>query len=399
MLGRASSPPRVATLVALTAISTLSLNMFLPSLVDMADDFGAPYAQISLSIAGYLAVTSVLQLVIGPMSDRFGRRPVILVAMAVFLLASLGCLLAQSIEVFLTFRMLQGAVIAGAALSPAIVRDTLPVRQAASMLGYIAMAMAIVPMLGPVLGGALDQLFGWRSSFLVFAVAGAGLVGLVWTDLGETNASPNPEFSQQFRAYAPLLRSGQFWGYASCMAFSTGGFYIFLAGAPLVSRTLFATSAGALGVYIGSITAGFFMGSLISGRLASRVSLGFMMLVGRIVAGAGPSVGIALFWAGYMHELTLFGATIFVGIGNGITMPSSSAGVMSINPKLAGTASGLAGALTVGMGAVLTTISGIVVTAHTSASALLGLMLASSVLGLLAALWTLRSGQSEPEAN
>ncbi len=386
MIGPARTPPRLITLICLTGISTLSLNMFLPSLVSIAADFGAGYAIVSLSIAGYLAATAILQIIFGPLSDRFGRRPVLLAALTVFCLASIGAFFAQTIWVFLLFRMFQGAIIAGAALSPAVVRDTMPAKQAASMLGYIAMAMAIAPMLGPMLGGALEAVFGWRSNFALFAILGTGLLFLTWADLGETNRSPTSSFRQQLRAYPVLLSSAEFWAYGLCMAFSTGSFYVFLAGAPLVSRTLFGTSPAELGIYMGSITAGYFLGSFISGRLSLRHSLATMMIAGRIVACAGLLVGIGLFLAGVVHEWTLFGATIFVGVGNGITMPGSSAGVMSVRPDLAGSSSGLAGALTVGAGAVLTSAAGVVLSRFDGALPLLAMMLATAVLGLVAAM-------------
>lgn len=390
MFRPATTPPRFFTLICLTGISTLSLNMFLPSLVNIAADFRANYSIVSLSIAGYLAVTAVLQIIIGPLSDRFGRRPVLLAALAVFSIASVGCLVAQNVWVFLTFRMLQGAIIAGAALSPAVVRDMLPAKRAASMLGYIAMAMAIAPMLGPMVGGLLDEFFGWRSSFVVYLVLGVALFVLTWGDLGETHKTPSAGIAQQFHSYPALLTSPHFWGYGLCMALSTGGFYVFLAGAPLVSRTLFGTSAGVLGIYMGSITAGYFFGSFIAGRFSARYSLGTMMMAGRIVACIGLVAGIGFFLAGVVHEWSLFGATVFVGIGNGITMPSSSAGVMSVRPDLAGSASGLAGALTVGGGAVLTSIAGIVLAQNATALALLGMMFATTALGLVAAIWVTR---------
>ena len=128
-------------------------------------------------------------------------------------------------------------------------------------------------MLGPMLGGALDELFGWRSNFAVFAGIGLAALVLCWFDLGETNRTPSETFSTQFRAYPELLRSRRFWGYALCMAFSTGAFYSFLGGAPLVAETVLALSPAALGFYMGTITAGYMLGSFISGRFASRFPL------------------------------------------------------------------------------------------------------------------------------
>jgi Bcr/CflA subfamily drug resistance transporter len=377
------------TLVLLAGLSVLSLNMFLPSLSNMAADFQADYSLISLSIAGYLAITAVLQVIMGPLSDRFGRRPVLLAGLVIFTLASLVCALTTSIWVFLASRVLQGAVISGWALSLAVIRDMAPPQEAASLIGYVSMAMAVAPMLGPMLGGALDELFGWRASFVAYAGFGVVALGLCWVDLGETNKTPSETFALQFRSYPELFRSRRYWGYSLCMAFSTGSFYAFLAGAPLVAVAMLGLSPALLGFYMGTITAGFALGSFVSGRYARRFALTTMMISGRIAACAGLMVGLVLAVAGFVNEISLFGATVFVGLGNGLTMPSCNAGVLSVRPKLAGSASGLAGALTVGGGAALTSITGAIVTAENGAYALLGMMLFASLMALAAALYVL----------
>ena len=386
MLCSASSPPKLLTLILLTGLSVLSLNMFLPSLSNMAADFQADYALVALSIAGYLASTAILMLVMGPLSDRYGRRPVMLIAVAVFTLASLACTLTDDIRLFLVFRILQGTIIAGWSLSLAAIRDTATPQEAASRIGYVSMAMAVAPMLGPLVGGALDELFGWRSNFIAFTAMGLAAFILCWLDFGETNRSRADTFAEQFKSYPELFRSRRYWGYALCMAFSTGSFYAFLAGAPLVAITLLGLSPAELGFYMGTITAGFALGSFLSGRLAARRALTTMMIAGRLVACGGLVAGLLLFVFGVEHVLSLFGATIFAGLGNGLTTPSSNAGALSVRPKLAGSASGLAGALTVGGGALVTTITAAIVTETSGAFALLGMMLACAALALLAAL-------------
>jgi len=389
MFAAAATPPKLSTLILLSALSVGSLNMFVASLSNIATDFDADYSLVNLSIAGYAAMTAVLQLIMGPMSDRFGRRPVILIGLSVFTLASFGCLLADNIWTFLFFRLLQGAIISGSVLSNAVVRDMVPAKRAASLLGYLAMAWAVAPMLGPMLGGVLDELFGWRASFVAFAGFGGLILVLCWFDLGETNKTPSATFRAQLRTYPVLFRSRRFWGYALCMAFSVGAFYAFLGGAPLVAKTMFGMSAGTLGFFIGTITVGFFLGSFLSGRYAERYPLTTMMIIGRVVACTGLVIGLLLFFSGFVHLLSLFGATIFVGIGNGLTMPSSSAGAMSVRPELAGSASGLSGALIVGGGAVMSLITGAFLTAGNGAYPLLAVMLLSSFLGLIAALYVL----------
>ena len=387
--------PRLFTLIVLSGLSVLSLNMFLPSLSNIAMDFAAPYALANLAIAGYAGATAILQLIVGPLSDRFGRRPVMLAALVIFCLASVGCLLAADVWTFLLFRMMQAAIISGYTVSLAVVRDTAGAQRAASLIGYLAMAWAIAPMLGPMLGGLLDELFGWRASFWAFFGFGIFVLTLCWIDLRETNQTPSETLKKQFRAYPELVRSRRFWGYALCMAFSTGGFYAFLGGAPLVAGALFDVPPTLVGIYMGSITAGFVFGSFLAGRFAARYALATMMIVGRIVACLGLILGLLVLAAGVVHELTLFGACICMGIGNGITMPSSSSGAMSVRPALAGSASGLSGALTVEGGGVISAATGTILTAHNAAYGLLGMMLLSSALGLVAALYVLWLDRSE----
>jgi Bcr/CflA subfamily drug resistance transporter len=389
MKSAAKSSPRLLTLILLAALSTLSLNLFLPSLTNIARDFEADYALVSLSIAGYLATTAVLQLVIGPMSDRFGRRPVLLCALSIFVIGSLGCLLARDIYSFLLFRALQAAVISGWVLSMAMIRDTRSEGEAASLIGYVAMSMAIAPMLGPMIGGLLDELFGWRSSFLLYSVFGTALLLLCWRDLAETNRSPSATFAVQFQVYPQLLGSRRFWGYALCGLFSTGAFYVFLAGVPLVAARQFSISPGQLGFYMGTITAGFAVGSFVAGRYSQRHALTTMMIAGRLIACGGLAMGLVLFLLGYAHGLTLFLATVFAGVGNGVSMPSANTGAISIRPGLAGSAAGLVGASTVAGGALLTSFTGYLLEDGNAAIRLLWIMLCCAVLALAAALYVL----------
>ena len=383
---RSPSPPGLTTLVLLTATSVLALNMFLPSLVSIAEEFQADYAVVSLSVAGYLAVTAVVNLIAGPVSDRLGRRPVVLAVLVLFALASLGCALAGNVWVFLGFRLLMAGVASGAVVAMAIVRDTRTRQEAAAMIGYISMAMAVAPMLGPMLGGVLDTAFGWRANFWLYAGLGVGLLALCWVDLGETQAERSEAPAPLRRNLATIAKLPVFWAYAICTAASTGAFFVFLAGAPLVAVATFGLDSDILGMIIGSITAGFMLGSFLSGRIAPKVHLTTLMLVGRTVACLGLSAGLVLLISGVLSPLTFFGSTIFVGLGNGLTMPSSNAGAMSVAPGLTGSAAGLNASVNVATGAALTSLTGVILTQSHGPYQLLSLMLATSLVGLLAAL-------------
>lgn len=365
----------------------MSLNMFLPSLANIAVDLQTDYGTVSWAVSGYLAITAAIQLIIGPLSDRIGRRPVLLVALLVFTIASVGCTFAPNVQVFLLCRMLQGGIIGGYALSLAIVRDTRTEREAVSLIGYIGMAMAIAPMIGPMLGGVLDTFFGWRSVFGLYAVAGFGLLLLCWLDLGETKPQRATDGATPVPDTTTLFREPLFWAYALCGTLSVGAFYIFLTGAPLVAQSSFNIATAELGFYIGTITVGFMIGGFLAGRLGKHVKPTTIMIAGRVVARVGLAGGLALLSSGITSAELFFASTIFVGLGNGITMPGCNAGAMSVRPDLAGSAAGLSGALIVAGGAVLTAATGSLVPSTSGGVALLLLMFAASVLALLFAVW------------
>ncbi len=392
----AQSPPTLITLIFATALSVLTLNMFLPSLAHMSEDFGVDYGLMNVAVAGYLFVSAVLQLIVGPLSDRYGRRPVLLIAMVIFVAASIGCVLAESIWVFLSFRMIQAAVVAGPVLSSASIRDRYPPNEAASKLGYVAMAMSLVPMLGPMLGGALDMLFGWRAGFVLYSLLGAGVLLLLWADMGETNTNRSSTFAAQMREYPHLFRARRFWGYALCAAFSIGGFFSFITGAPLVAAAWFDLSPAMLGLGIGIITGGFMVGNFVTGRIAKRTQLTTMILFGRVVASVGPFCGLLLFIGNMGSVWVFFGSAICVGFGNGLTNANASAGVMSVRPKLAGSAAGLSGALIVALGAVLTMMTGTFVSPENGPYLVLSMMCGSSFAGLLAVLYVRRLDRTDP---
>lgn len=219
-----NTPPHLATLVLMAGVAALSMNVFLPSLPGMAVYFDAEYAVMQLSVSLYLMMTAVLQLLVGPLSDRYGRRPVMLISTALFALATLGAIFAPTVEVFLACRMAQAVIASALVLSRAIVRDMVGQAEAASLIGYVTMGMAIVPMIGPALGGLLDETFGWRASFWLLFAAAVAMLWLIWSDLGETAPNRSGGFRAQVAEYPELLKARRFWGYVAAAAFASGVF-------------------------------------------------------------------------------------------------------------------------------------------------------------------------------
>ncbi len=387
---RRNTPPHITTLVLMAGLGALNMNIILPSLPSMAAFFEADYALVQLTISAYLAVTGGLQLLVGPLSDRFGRRPVMLGSLSVFLIATLGCLWADDIYTFLAFRMLQASIATGLVLSRAIVRDIVGMDKAASMIGWVTMGMALVPMIGPLIGGELDEAFGFHASFVLTLVFGIAVGLIVLFDMGETNKNKSDSITAQFRQYPDLVGSHRFWGYTLVAAFASGAFFAFLGGGPYVATEVLGISPSEVGRYFALIAFGYMVGNFLSGVYAERVGVNGMMLVGSCIAASGMLLALGLFMAGYQHPLSLFGSMLFVGVGNGLTLPSANAGMVSVRPKLAGSASGLGGAVMIGGGAGLSALTGALLSPETGAYPLLLMMLLSSALSVIAALYVIR---------
>jgi DHA1 family bicyclomycin/chloramphenicol resistance-like MFS transporter len=361
----------------------MNMAAFLPSLPRMTTYFQTEYSVMQLSVSLYLAATAVLQLIIGPLSDRYGRRPVVLICYAIFVLASVGCLFATTIEVFLTFRMLQGAVAVGLVLSRAIVRDMVPQREAASMIGYVTMGMALVPMVAPMIGGALDQLFGWQATFIFLIASGISVLALCYADQGETASGDGKSFKAQVSEYPELLASRRFWGYVFAAAFASGAFFAFLGGAPLVASDVYGLSSFWAGIGFGAPAIGYATGNYISGRFSTHYGINRMIQTGALITSAGMLLALAISLAGYGSAVKFFGLCTFVGIGNGLVMPNATAGMLSVRPHLAGTASGLGSAILIGGGAALSAFAGVALGWGTGDAPLLIIMAISACLGYI----------------
>ena len=386
----ARTPPRVLTLVALSGVSALSMNVFLPSLPGMARDFDVPYAVMQLSVSAYIGASALVQLLGGPISDRIGRRPVILGGLVIFLLATIGTLMAPNATLFLTFRMVQAAVAVAMLVPRAIVRDLYDGSRAASMIGYVTMGMAVVPMIAPIIGGILDEAFGWRANFTVMGALALIVMVVSWFDLGETVRGGGVPLRDQLRNYPVLARSVRFWGYCLAATLASGTFFAYLGGAPFVGEQVFGLSPAQVGYFFAAPSVGYMTGNFISGRFAATLGPNRLIMAGAVVSLVPLALALAADLAGLASPWIFFGAVAMMGMGNGLVLPSANAGMMSVRPELAGTASGLGGALAIAGGAALSAMAGAVLTPDHGAAPLLWIMAGSAVGSLLAILWVIR---------
>jgi len=378
-----STPPHILTLILLASISALTMNIFLPSLPNIASELNSSTSILGLSVGIYLASSAVLQLIIGPFSDQFGRRPLILWSLIIFCISTLATVFITNTAQFLILRIFQAISASCMVLARAIVRDTTEsIEKAGSKIAYVTMGMALVPMVGPAIGGLLDYQYGWEASFWLLFILGLVILIVSFFDVGETLSNHNQSFLQQISTYPSLLRSKRFWGYCLSSAFVSGAFFSYLGGAPFVGNEVFGLEPKDLGFWFGAPAIGYVLGNFLSGRFSTKIGLDKMIFLGVTTALFGVSVSLTISLLDHGSVLSFFGLMTLVGLGNGMSIPNATAAMMSINPKLAGTAAGLGSAIMIGGGAGLSAIANFILIPGSSEIPLIMLMWTSVFCGL-----------------
>ncbi len=378
-----STPPHILTLILLASISALTMNIFLPSLPNIASELNSSTSILGLSVGIYLASSAVLQLIIGPFSDQFGRRPLILWSLIIFCISSLATVFVTNTAQFLILRIFQAISASCMVLARAIVRDTTEsIEKAGSKIAYVTMGMALVPMVGPAIGGLLDYQYGWEASFWLLFILGLVILIISFFDVGETLSDHNQSFLEQISTYPSLLRSKRFWGYCLSSAFVSGAFFSYLGGAPFVGNEVFGLEPKDLGFWFGAPAIGYVLGNFLSGRFSTKIGLDKMIFLGVTTALFGVSISMTISLLDHGSVLSFFGLMTLVGLGNGMSIPNATAAMMSINPKLAGTAAGLGSAIMIGGGAGLSAIANFILIHGSSEIPLIMLMWTSVFCGL-----------------
>ncbi len=383
------SQPHIVTLILLASIGAVTMNMFLPSLPAMATHFNTSTATMGLAVGVYLGASAVFQILSGPLSDMIGRRPIVLWSLAIFIAASVAINFAPNLTTFFILRALQAVAGTTMVLSRAIVRDTTSTEKAGSRIAYVTMGMSIVPMISPAIGGYIETHFGWQGNFWMLGLIGAMCFAIAFMDQGETAPSTSKNAWAQFQQYPALLTSQRFWGYCLASSLGSGAFFAYIGGAPFVGSVIYGLSPQQLGMYFGAPALGYFVGNFLSGRYSTRFGIDTMVTCGLLITLFGLSMSFAISAASLGSAKAFFGFMTLVGLGNGMTIPNATAGMLSIKPELAGTASGLGSAIMIGGGAALSAIAGLQLQGATSDLPLIELMLVSVFAGLLCILYVM----------
>jgi DHA1 family bicyclomycin/chloramphenicol resistance-like MFS transporter len=332
----------------LTALGPLSMDMYLPSLPDIGRTLGAPVLDVQLTISSYLFGFAAGQIFYGPVSDRFGRRPVLLAALVVYAVATVGCAAARSIEALIALRFLQALGGAGAiVLARAVVRDLYSGVRAGRELSLMGAITGVAPIVAPVIGGALQTFFGWRATFVLLVLC-AFVIGATAARLLPETLRERPKTPFSLRAMSVLYRSvAAHPGFLANLAILTASFvglFAWISGAPVVMQSaVYGLSPFAFGVTFAVGAAGYVLGTLLAARIVIRFGLDRLIGIGTAVMACGGLLMALVVALALPHVLWFVGAMTLYLAGIGFALPSTMAGALTPFPDRAGTASSVMG--------------------------------------------------------
>jgi DHA1 family bicyclomycin/chloramphenicol resistance-like MFS transporter len=339
--------PPLSLLIAMAAIGPISIDIFLPSLPDMTRVFATDVSHVQMTMSIFIGGFAIAQLVLGPLSDRYGRRKVMLAGIALYFFASLAALTAGSIEALILARLVQsfGACV-GPVLSRAIVRDAFPKDKAAQTLALMAAVFTIAPALAPIFGGWLHTLFDWRANFVVMVIFGAALFVGVWVKLAETNQNLDRhalKVGRMLNTYALLLTHRSFLGHTLLVSFFFSAMFSFISVGSFVLIDVLGVRADHFGFCFATVVCGMLAGNLITAKLGHRFSGNKIIIAGTFVALLAGTALVSLSLAHVATVAAVIVPMIGVFLATGLALPNGIAAAIAPHGRIAGSASALLG--------------------------------------------------------
>jgi DHA1 family bicyclomycin/chloramphenicol resistance-like MFS transporter len=374
----------ILILGSLTALGPFSIDMYLPGFIAIAKDLNTSVSQVSLSLSSYFIGISAGQLLYGPLLDKYGRKKPLYIGLALYILASLGCLLIHKIEALIILRFIQAiGSCAAAVASIAMVRDLFPVKDNAKVFALLMLVLGVSPMLAPTAGGYLTAAFGWQSIFIALTIMGAMILLASYLWLPESyepdrsiSLKPKPIISNFWN----VLREPQFYTYALTGAVSFSGLFAYVAGSPVVFMGIYGLSDKAYGGIFALLSIGLIGSSNLNSLLLKKYKSEQVVLVAVITQ---TFIAFAFLFASMNALLDMTGTIVMLFLFLsclGFANPNASALSLAPFSKNAGSASSLMGALTMGLGALASVAVSIFDTQ--SAIPMVAIMAGSSVIAL-----------------
>jgi DHA1 family bicyclomycin/chloramphenicol resistance-like MFS transporter len=359
-----SAPLWLLTLI--TFSGTLAMHLFVPALPDAARALGATVGEMQLTMSVYIFGLAVGQLAYGPLSDRYGRRPVLVAGLALYTLAGLAACLVGDVHHLIVARLLQAlGGCAGMVIGRAIVRDTALAQDAARRLATMNLMVVLGPGLAPLLGGALAAAFGWRSIFYMLSLLGIlNLLFALWL-LPESRApsggapKDGAKVAGLARNYGRLLTSRAFLGFAIGGGCATTSMYAFISVSPFIFAHQLGRPDYEIGFYPAILMAGVWIGSMLATRLIPHLPINRLAVWANLVSVAAALVFLGAVLSHHLTVLLAIGPMFVFGMGAGIASPAALTQAISVNPHVIGSASGLYGFSQMGVGAICTALVGL----------------------------------------
>ena len=369
----------MALLMAMTAIGPATLNILVPALPGLVTRLATDAGTVQLTLSLYLLSLAAAQLLLGPLSDRFGRRPVVLAGLTLNVIASLAAIAASSIGALIAARIVQAiGASTGIVIGRAIIRDLYERDRAAAMIGLVTTAMVIAPMIAPLVGGILDTAFGWEAIFMFVSLFSAAV--LLWAVLVLPETRPQGAAHSAGRMWQEaraLIGNAKFHGYVLVGALGSAPFFTFLGGGPHVVVTLMGRTSAEFGVWFAVTSLGYMSGNFSVSRLSQRFGIDAMITAGIVFELIGASLTCVL--VASMPDAgpaIIFLPQLVISYGNGLLLPNCIAGAVSVRPQAAGTASGMTGFTQMAIGAAATQVVSMLVANAGSAMPMAWQMLA-----------------------
>ena len=331
-------------------LQPLSTDLYLASLPGMASDFAVSPAAVQQTLSLFVIGFGSAQLVSGPLSDRYGRRPVLIGGLSVYLLSGVACALAPSLDWLVAARFAQAiGCCTAVVVARAVIRDAYSPAEGARVLAKASSLLALAPILGPILGGYLQVTFGWRAAFVALASAGLLVWIGAWRSMKESNSRPNPDAMRPrslVRTYLGVVRTPAFWAYALPGAISYAAIFVFISGTPFVLIRVLGVATQYYGYLFAFGVCGYLSGTLICRRLLGRIGISGALTLGTTIGLIGGLGFLGLVLADVRHWALVVTAQFLVMTSHGINFPCAQSGSLAPFPQQAGAAAGLFGCIT-----------------------------------------------------